>query len=126
MDQNPYVEQSIEIMKHDQAGSGVKIVYDNSGIGSGTTSWNQFMDGLSDPNVDFDEDEEDTVISEPPLGVIGSITELDLLINQFFHWVEMHRRGDTVQVSKTLLPTSVMYQSLSSCDDTALNEAISV
>ena len=44
-----------------RAGSGVKIVYDNSGIGSGTRSWNKFMDGLSDPNVDFDEDMDKTI-----------------------------------------------------------------
>ena len=101
MDQNPYVEQSIEIMSYDQeTGSGVKIVYDNSGIGSGTTSWNQFMDGLSDPNVDFDEDEEDTVISEPPLGADRVYYRVGFTDKPVFPLGGDASEGDTVQVSK--------------------------
>ena len=100
MDQNPYVEQSIEIMSYDQAGSGVKIVYDNSGIGSGTASWNQFMDGLSDPNVDFDEDEEDTVISEPPLGADRVYYRVGFTDKPVFPLGGDASEGDTVQVSK--------------------------
>jgi len=126
MDQNPYVEQSIEIMSYNQAGSGVKIVYDNSGISSGTASWNQFMDGLSDPNVDLDDDGNDTVISEPPIGADKVYYRVGFTDKPVFPVGGADAsEGDTVQVIKTSLPTSVMYQSLSSCDDTALNAAIS-
>ena len=126
MDQNPYVEQSIEIMSYDQAGSGVKIVYDNSGISSGTRSWNQFMEGLTDPNIDLDEDGNDTVISEPALGAdkiyyrVG-FTDKPILYPGSGDASE----GDTIQVSETLLGFASLYQALPSCDDTALNAAIS-
>jgi len=126
MDQNPYVEQSIEIMSYNQAGSGVKIVYDNSGIGSGTASWNQFMDGLTDPNVDLDEDGNDTLISEPPIGAgkiyyrVGFPNKPVLPLGG-----ADASEGDTATLISTTLPVSTLYQSLSSCDDTALNAAIS-
>ena len=123
---NPYVDQSIEIMSYSQAGTGVNIVYDNSGIGSGTRSWNKFMDGFSDPNVDLDDDGEDSVISEPPLGAdkiyyrIGFPDKPVLPLGG-----GDASEGDTALVSKTSLPFTTLYQTLPSCDNTELNAAIS-
>lgn len=123
MEDNPYVDQTIEIMSYNQAGTGVRIEYDNSGISSGTRAWNKFMDGFSDPNVDFDEDE-DAVISEPPLGA-----------DKVYYRIGFDEKpkdgssdaseGDTITVTQTALAILTPYETLSACDDTELNEAIS-
>ena len=72
---------------------GVSIKYDNSGISSGTRSWNKFLDGLPDPESEDPEDM-DTLVSEPPIGASTGFTiELDFQINQFFiQVVVMHQR----------------------------------
>ena len=126
MEDNPYVDQTIEIMSYNQAGTGVRIEYDNSGISSGTRAWNKFMDGFSDPNADFDEDEEDAIISEPPLGA-----------DKVYYRIGFDEKpvlplgggdaseGDTAIVAKTTLAVTTLYDSLPTCDDTELNEAIS-
>ena len=122
---NPYVDQSIEIMSYSQTGTGVKIVYDNSGISSGTRSWNKFMEGFSDPNVDLDDDNEDAVISEPTLGAdqiyyrIG-FTDKPIL----YPTTDDAEEGDTIQVSETFLGIVNLYEALPTCDDTELNAAI--
>ena len=123
MEDNPYVDQTIEIMSYNQAGTGVRIEYDNSGISSGTRAWNKFMDGFSDPNVDFDEDE-DAVISEPPLGA-----------DKIYYRIGFDEKpkngssdaseGDTITVTQVGLGILTPYETLSACDDTELNEAIS-
>ena len=126
MDQNPYVEQSIEIMSYNQSGSGVKIVYDNSGISSGTRSWNQFMDGLTDPNVDLDDDGEDTTISEPALGADRVYYRIGFPDKPIMYPGSSDAsEGDTISVSETSLGIVNLYQALPTCDDTALNAAIS-
>lgn len=123
---NPYVDQSIEIMSYSQAGTGVKIVYDNSGISSGTRSWNKFMDGFADPNVDLDEDGNVTIISEPSLGAdkiyyrIGFPDKPVLPLGG-----GDASEGDTASVLKTSLALTTLYQTLPSCDNTELNAAIS-
>ena len=124
---NPYVDQSIEIMSYSQSGTGVKIVYDNSGISSGTRTWNKFMDGFSDPNVDFDEDEEDTIISEPPLGADKIYYRIGFPNKPILYpGSDDASEGDTVTITdSTLLPLATLYQALPSCDDTELNAAIS-
>ena len=123
MEDNPYVDQTIEIMSYNQAGTGVRIEYDNSGISSGTRAWNKFMDGFSDPNADFDEDE-DAVISEPPLGA-----------DKIYYRIGFDEKpknggsdaseGDTITVTQVGLIILTPYETLPACDDTELNEAIS-
>lgn len=125
METNPYVDQTIEIMSYDRAGLGVSVQYTNSGIASGTRSWNKFMDGLPDPDTEDPEDL-DTKISEPPIGA-GKIYYRVGFPNKPVFPVggADASEGDTVGVTSTILPASTLYQSLSSCDDTALNAAIS-
>ena len=124
IEDNPYVDQSIEIMAYNRAGAGVSIKYDNSGISSGTRSWNKFLDGLPDPDSEDPEDM-DAVISEPPIGAdrvyyrIG-FTQKPILYPGSGDASE----GDSIQVSETFLGTANLYQALPSCDDTRLNAAI--
>ena len=124
IEDNPYVDQSIEIMSFSRAGAGVSIKYDNSGISSGTRSWNQFLDGLPDPDSEDPEDM-DAVISEPPIGAdrvyyrIG-FTQKPILYPGSGDASE----GDVIQVSETFLGIANLYQALPTCDDTRLNAAI--
>ena len=131
-ERNPYVDQSIELMDPSQVGTGVKIVYDNSGISSGTRAWNKFMEGQSDPNVDLDDDGNDTLIVEPPLGADKIFYRIGFTNKPILYpGSDDAEEGDTIQVSETLLGIGIgagfatLYEALPTCDDTTLNEAIS-
>ena len=125
MDDSPYVNQTIEIMSYSQAGAGVSVYHTNSGIASGTRSWNKFYDGLLDPNVDPDELDEKKTISEPPISadkIYYRIGFPDKPIN--YPGGGDAEEGDTLSISATVLPAATLYDSLPSCDNTALNLAI--
>lgn len=128
MDDSPYVDQTIEIMSYNRAGAGVSIYYTNTGIASGTRAWNKFLDGFPDPDTEDPEDM-DTKISEPPIGA-----------DKIFYRIGFTQKpvnpvgggdaseGTVISVSdQQFFPSLLanMYQSLPSCDDTALNAAIS-
>ena len=126
MDDSPYVNQTIEIMSYSQAGAGVSVYHTNSGIASGTRSWNRFYDGLLDPDVDPEDLEDKKTISEPPISAdkiyyrIG-FTDKPILYPGGGDASE----GDTADVPETFLGVVAnLYDSLPSCDNTALNLAI--
>ena len=121
---NPYVDQSIEIMSYNRAGAGVSIKYDNSGISSGTRSWNKFLDGMPDP--DTEDPEDDSTISEPSLGADKIYYRIGFPDKPILYpGGGDASEGDSVIISETLLPLANLYQSLPSCNNTALNAAIS-
>ena len=112
-------------MSYSQAIAGVSVIYSNSGIASGTRSWNKFYDGLPDPDSEDPEDMDKT-ISEPPIGPdkiyyrVG-FTDKPILYPSGGDASE----GDTADVPETFLGTPAnLYDSLPSCDNTALNLAI--
>ena len=127
MESQPYTNQTIEIMKRSMAGNGVRVEYDNSGISSGTRSWNQFLEGFPDPeDIQVDDDGKLLrTVQEPPLGadkvyyrvgfpeqpVIGGTPATE---GQTF----------TLNDDGTGFPSVQGYATLSSCDDTAVNAAI--
>ena len=126
MDDSPYVNQTIEIMSYSQAGAGVSVYHTNSGIASGTRSWNKFFDGLLDPDVEPEDLEDQKTISEPPISAdkiyyrVG-FTDKPILYPGGGDASE----GDTADVPETFLGVAAnLYDSLPSCDDTALNLAI--
>ena len=61
---NPYVPQTIRMMVSETVGTGVSVVYDNSGISSASKSWNQFLSGLQDP----DDLRSGKIVTEPQVG----------------------------------------------------------
>lgn len=125
MDDSPYVNQTIEIMSYSQAGAGVSVYHTNSGIASGTRSWNKFYDGLLDPDVDPDKLEERKTISEPPIGAGKIYYRIGFPDKPILYPAsDDASEGDTISVSETLLPIANLYQSLPSCDNTDLNLAI--
>ena len=126
MDDSPYVNQTIEIMSYSQAGAGVSVYHTNSGIASGTRSWNKFFDGLLDPDVEPEDLEDQKTISEPPISAdkiyyrVG-FTDKPILYPGGGDASE----GDTADVPETFLGVVAnLYDSLPSCDNTALNLAI--
>lgn len=60
----PYVPQQVSIMDSTTLGSATKIEYDNSGKPKAAQQWNQFMEGLPDP----DSDDPDDTVEEPNVG----------------------------------------------------------
>ncbi len=126
IEDSPYVDQTIEIMSYNRAGAGVSVYYTNTGIASGTRSWNKFLDGLFDPETEDPEDF-DTKISEPPIGASKIYYRVGFP-NKPVTWpggadaVE----GSTVIIDDTFVTLATLYSPLSAaCDDTELNEAIS-
>lgn len=122
IDTSPYSDQTIEIMSYNRAGAGVSVYYTNSGIASGTRSWNKFMNGLPDPDTEDPEDM-DTKISEPPIGA-GKIYYRVGFPDKPVSGGSDASEGDTIIVDKDLVASTTLYSSLSGCDDTALNAAI--
>ena len=124
MEDNPYVDQSIEIMSYNQAGTGVEIEYNNSGISSGTRTWNKFMDGFTDPNSD----DPDTTISEPPVGADKIYYRVGFTEKPVSSGVDASE-DDTLVLTQSQVATIpsiiTVYSTLSACDDTELNSAIS-
>jgi hypothetical protein len=122
IDTSPYSDQTIEIMSYNRAGVGVSVYYTNSGIASGTRSWNKFMNGLPDPDTEDPEDM-DTKISEPPIGADKIYYRVGFP-NKPVSGGSDASEGDTIIVDKDLVASTTLYSSLSACNDTALNAAI--
>lgn len=125
IEDSPYVDQTIEIMSYNRAGAGVSVYYTNTGIASGTRSWNKFLDGLFDPETEDPEDL-DTKISEPPIGASKIYYRVGFP-NKPVTWPggADASEGDVITVDKDLVSLATLYSPLSACDDTELNEAIS-
>ncbi len=122
IDTSPYSDQTIEIMSYNRAGAGVSVYYTNSGIASGTRSWNKFMNGLPDPDTEDPEDM-DTKISEPPIGA-GKIYYRVGFPDKPVSGGSDASEGDTIIVDKDLVTSTTLYSSLSGCDPDALDIAI--
>ncbi len=125
MEDSPYVDQTIEIMSYNRAGAGVSVYYTNTGIASGTRSWNKFLNGIFDPDTEDPEDT-DTVISEPPIGASKIYYRVGFP-NKPVTWPggADASEGDVITVDRDSVSLATLYSPLSSCDDTELNEAIS-
>lgn len=124
---NPYVNQTIEIMSYSRAGAGVYIDYTNSGIASGTRSWNKFLDGLPDPDSE-DPADLDKVISEPPIGADKIYYRIGFAQKPVYPSIlggGDAAEGDFMRIPQSLLSFSPIYENLPSCDNTDLNAAIS-
>ena len=122
IEDSPYVDQTIEIMSYNRAGAGVSVYYTNTGIASGTRSWNKFMNGLPDPDTEDPEDM-DTKISEPPIGA-GKIYYRVGFPDKPVLGGSDASEGDTIIVDKDLVTSTTLYSSLSGCDPDALDIAI--
>ena len=118
---NPYVNQTIEMMTESRAGAGVSVRYDNSGVGSNKVQWNKFYDGLPDPEQ-LDQ-ENPPLVSEPPIGA-GKVYYRVGFPERPMYGGSPATVGQVVTVTDTTRGLLVSYETLPSCDNTALNSAI--
>ena len=117
---NPYVPQVISIMGVDDYNKGVKTEYDNSGISSATQEWNKFMEGLPDP----DQLPDLVDVEEPKVGADKIYYRIGFASKPVTIGGADAEEGDTMVVTVDEFVVSP-YVALPTCNDTAVNNAIS-
>ena len=121
---SPYVPQTISIQGFKQKGKGVEIKYVNNGVPNTTQEWNKFLEGFPDPDQLPDEIIE---VEEPRVGA-GKIYYRIGFGEKPVHPISGNdaEEGDEAQIIGTISWAQTLYQSLPSCDNAALNAAISM
>jgi len=125
-DQNPYVPQTITLIDRDSNfGKGIKIKYINNGQSTSTQEWNAFLEGLPDPNQDFGGDEI-VEVEHPKIGAGKIYYPIGFGQKPIAVGGANASEGDVRIFEGEVGFALPAYASLSACDDTALNAAISV
>jgi len=128
-DQNPYAPQTITLIdKGSHFGKGIKIKYINNGQGTATQEWNAALEGLPDPNQDFRkiDDQDDIVeVEHPKIGAGKVYYAIGFDQKPILFGGADASEGDTRTFEGAAGYAQAAYASLSACDDTALNAAIS-
>ena len=120
---SPYIPQTISIQGFNQKGAGVEIKYVNNGVPESVQEWNKFLEGFPDPDQLPDDD---VTVEEPRVGA-GKIYYRIGFDEKPVHPISGNDadEGDEVQIIGNISWAQTLYQSLSSCDNGALNDAIS-
>jgi hypothetical protein len=119
---SPYVPQAISLFSNNDLGNGVKIKYINNGVSPASQEWNKFLEGFPDPDLLPDDDVE---VTEPKVGA-GKIYyavgfgQKPILANG-----NNASEGDVRTFLGTAGFAQQAYTSLSGCNDSDLNAAIS-
>ena len=120
---SPYVPQTISIQGFSQKGAGVEIKYVNNGVPKSVQEWNKFNEGFPDP----DQLPDDIVEVEEPRVGAGKIyyrVGFDVKPIKPLGGGDA-AEGDTATVSaQSIINFPSLYSSLSACDNTDLNAAI--
>ena len=121
---SPYVPQTIQIQDFDQKGAGVEIKYVNNGVPKSVQEWNKFLEGFPDP----DQLPDDTVeVEEPKVGAGKIYYRIGFPEKPVFPLTGADaEEGDETQVIGNILWNQTLYETLPSCDNAALNAAISM
>ena len=123
-EKSPYVPQTISIQGFSEKGAGVEIKYVNNGVPNSTQEWNKFLEGFPDPDQLPDESVE---VEEPRVGA-GKIYYRIGFGEKPVHPISGNdaEEGDETQIIGTISWAQTLYRSLPSCDNAALNAAISM
>ena len=128
-DQNPYAPQTITLIDRDSNfGKGIKIKYINNGQSTATQEWNAFLEGLPDPNQDFEklDDPDDIVeVEHPKIGAGKIYYPIGFDQKPILLGGGDASEGDERTFQGTLGFAQQAYSSLSGCNDSDLNAAIS-
>lgn len=125
-DQNPYVPQTITLIDRDSNfGKGIKIKYINNGQGTATQEWNAFLEGLPDPNQDFNGKGDIVEVEHPKIGAGKIYYAVGFDQKPILLGGGNASEGDVRTFEGSSGYAQAAYASLSSCNDTALNAAIS-
>ena len=124
-EKSPYVPQTIQIQDFNQKGKGVEIKYVNNGVPKSVQEWNKFLEGFPDP----DQLPDDIVEVEEPRVGAGKIyyrVGFDVKPIKPLGGGDA-AEGDTATVTaQSLINFPSLYASLPTCDNAALNAAISL
>jgi len=120
---NAYVPQVISLISSsNNFGKGVKIKYINNGVSSASQEWNKFMEGVPDPDLLPD----DIVnVEEPKVGADKIYYPVGFDQKPILFGGANASEGDVRIFQGQVGFAQVAYASLSACDDSDLNAAIS-
>ena len=130
-DQNPYAPQVISLIVGGSGrnfGEGVKIKYVNNGQSTATQEWNAFLEGLPDPNQDFTkiDDKDDIVeVEHPKIGAGKIYYAVGFDQKPILLGGGNASEGDVRIFDGNVGLAQQAYASLSGCNDSDLNAAIS-
>ena len=121
---SPYVPQTISIQGFSEKGAGVEIKYVNNGVPNSTQEWNKFLEGFPDP----DQLPDDIVdVEEPKVGAGKIYYRIGFPEKPVFPLTgDDAEEGDETQVIGNILWNQTLYETLPTCDNAALNAAISM
>ena len=120
---SPYVPQTISLFTDNDYGNGLKIKYINNGVSSASQEWNKFLEGFPDPDL-LPDDIVD--VEEPKVGAGKIYYAVGFDQKPILLGGGNASEGDVRTFEGSLGYAQQAYTSLSSCNDTALNAAISV
>ena len=119
---SPYAPQTISLLGDSDLGAGVKIKYINNGASPASQEWNKFLEGLPDPAL-LPDDIVDVV--EPNVGAGKIYYAVGFGQKPILLGGGDASEGDVRTFSGTVGYAQQAYASLSSCNDSDLNAAIS-
>ena len=120
---SPYTPQTISIQGFEEKGAGVEIKYVNNGVPNSTQEWNKFLEGFPDPDQLPDDIVE---VEEPKVGAGKIYYRIGFDEKPVFPISgDDAEEGDETQVIGNILWNQTLYETLPSCDNGALNDAIS-
>ena len=120
---SPYVPQVISLFGNSDFGNGVKIKYINNGVSPASQEWNKFLEGFPDPDLLPDDDVE---VTEPKVGAGKIYYAVGFDQKPILFGGANASEGDVRTFQGTLGFAQQAYSSLSGCNDSDLNAAISV
>ena len=123
IEDSPFTPQVISLItKNSNFGKGIKIKYINNGVSPAPQEWNKFMEGVPDPDLLPDDD---VKITEPKVGAGKIYYAVGFDQKPILLGGGDASEGDVRTFQGTTGFAQQAYSSLSSCNDTALNAAIS-
>lgn len=127
---SPYVNQTVRMMSQETIGAGTSIKYDNSGKPNVSREWNQFLNGLQDP----DDLRPGKKLKEPSVGAGTAFYRVGFTsapavysAGSFDHFAAA---GEIITTSIVFggVGCPIQYENLSSCpsEETALTNKIAI
>ena len=120
---SPYVPQVISLFGNSDFGNGVKIKYINNGVSSASQEWNKFLEGFPDPDL-LPDDVVD--VEEPKVGAGKIYYAVGFDQKPILGNGNNASEGDVRIFNGNVGLAQQSYSSLSGCNDSDLNSAISV
>jgi hypothetical protein len=119
---SPYAPQTISLFGNSDLGNGVKIKYINNGVSSASQEWNKFLEGFPDPDLLPDDI---VTVTEPKVGAGKIYYAVGFDQKPILGNGNNASEGDVRIFNGNVGLAQQAYSSLSGCNDSDLNSAIS-